>query len=99
MKNIKSIAAFESMFDDSISNNILELREIQSKIDALMHKANDLVEDTATQVGDRIIYERWKAYPYNNIMAMLSHGSTYDTGFLDIIDELEQESNKEDDRF
>jgi hypothetical protein len=99
MKNIKSLTAFESRSDDSINDDIYRLGEILEEIEALMYEANELVQYTAKQVGDEIIYERWKAYPYNNIMAMLSSGSRYDTGFLDIVEELEKALKGEDDRF
>lgn len=89
MKNIKSMKMFE-MNDEMLDDNIVQLNRILEDIEALMLEANDIVRQTAYEVGDDIIYERWKAYPYNNIMSMLSSGSKYDVGFINIIEELEQ---------
>jgi hypothetical protein len=99
MKNIKSLKAFESRDDDSINDDIYRLGEILEEIEALMYEADELVRYTSKNVGDSIIHERWKAYPYNNIMAMLSSGSRYDVGFSDIIEELEKALRGEDDIF
>ena len=85
MKNIKSMKTFEAM---SQSDDIDRLEEILDEMNAIMNEADDIVRSTANESGDMIIYERWKAYPYNNIMSMLSSGSKYDTTFSDIIKEL-----------
>lgn len=92
MKNIKSMKAFESY---ETSDDIDRLYEIQEEISDLMDEANSLVRSVSTEVGDSIIYERWKAYPYGNIMAMLLGGNRYDTTFGDIIDELNNAASEE----
>lgn len=92
MKNIKSIDMFESSDDlsafDEEFTELERLEEILNEIEGLMYEANEIVERAAKEVDDRIIYERWRAYPYNNIMTMLSKGSKYDTSFSDIIKEI-----------
>lgn len=94
MRNIKSMELFEA---DDMSDEVYRLYEILEEIEGLMIEASDLVRASARKVDDDIIYERWKAYPYNNIMAMLSGGSRYETKFSDIIKEIESamEENNE----
>ena len=87
MKNIKSMKTFESY---DTSDDVDRLYEILEEIQELMLEANDLVNFASRKVGDAIIYERWKAYPYGNIMAMLGGGNKYDTSFNDIVDEIER---------
>jgi hypothetical protein len=87
MKNIKSMKAFESY---EISDDIDRLYEILEEIQELMLEANDIVNVASREVGDAIIYERWKAYPYGNIMSMLRGDNKYDTSFNDIVDEIER---------
>lgn len=96
MKNIKSMKVFE-MGGDFVMDEIEQLSMILEDIENLMQEANEIVRNTAREVGDEIIYERWKAYPYNNIMSMLSSGSRYDTSFSDIIEELQKATGEEDD--
>lgn len=98
MRNIKSIRMFE-MNDDMLEDNIFQLNRILEEVEALMIEANDIVRMTAIEVGDDIIYERWKAYPYNNIMSMLSSGNRYETAFVNIIEELERAVNGEQEDF
>lgn len=82
------------------SDDIDRLREIQEEIGTLMQEANNLVRSASVDAGDEIIYERWKAYPYGNIMSMLVGGSRYDTTFGDIIDEIEKAiTGDEDDMY
>jgi len=95
MRNIRSMKLFEQEGDET-SDDVYRLYEILEEVEFLMTEANDIVRSTARKVNDDIIYERWKAYPYNNIMAMLSHGSKYDTGFIDIIKELEDAMKEND---
>lgn len=84
---------FEAM-DGEMPDEVFRLYEILEEIESLMSEANELVRSSAKMVNDGIIYERWKAYPYNNIMAMLSSGSKYDTSFRDIIREIEGAMNQ-----
>jgi len=87
MKNIKSMKAFEEYgFEDEIDR----LYEILEEIQGLMLEANDTIMSLSKDVEDPIIYERWKAYPYGNIVSMLAGGNKYDTTFADIIDELSE---------
>jgi len=90
MRNIKSYSVFETNGDDEkMSNDVYRLTEILEEIENLMGEANDIVRVVSTEV-DPIIYDRWRLYPYNNIMAMLSAGSKYDTSFSDIISDIEK---------
>jgi hypothetical protein len=85
MRNIKSMKAFEGYeFEDEVER----LYEILEEIQGLMLEANDTVMALSKDAEDPIIYERWKAYPYGNIVSMLAGGNKYDTTFADIIDEL-----------
>lgn len=88
MKNIKSMKAFESY---DTSDDVDRLYSILEEIQTLMSEADGIINVTSRNVGDPIIYERWKAYPYGNIMAMLGGGSKYDTSFSDIIKDIENE--------
>ena len=96
MRNIKSYSVFETNGDDEkMSNEVYRLTEILEEIENLMGEANDIVRVVSTEV-DPIIYDRWRLYPYNNIMAMLSAGSKYDTSFSDIISDIEKATSDEE---
>ncbi len=93
MKNIKSFKVFEMNDDDeNMSDDVQRLYEILEEVQSLMNEANDIVNYVTKDV-DPIIYDRWRLYPYNNIMSMLSAGSRYDTSFSDIISEIEKASS------
>ena len=71
MRNIKSYSVFEMNDDDeNMSNDVYRLTEILEEIENLMSEANDIVRVVSDEV-DPIIYDRWRLYPYNNIMSML----------------------------
>lgn len=96
MRNIKSYSVFEMNDDDeNMSNDVYRLTEILEEIENLMSEANDIVRAVSDDV-DPIIYDRWRLYPYNNIMSMLSAGSRYDTSFSDIISDIEKAMSDEE---
>lgn len=96
MRNIKSYSVFEMNDDDeNMSNDVYRLTEILEEIENLMSEANDIVRVVSDDV-DPIIYDRWRLYPYNNIMSMLSAGSRYDTSFSDIISDIEKAMSGEE---
>jgi hypothetical protein len=96
MRNIKSYSVFEMNDDDeNMSNDVYRLTEILEEIENLMGEANDIVRVVSNEV-DPIIYDRWRLYPYNNIMSMLSAGSRYDTSFSDIISDIEKAMSDEE---
>jgi hypothetical protein len=96
MRNIKSYSVFEMNDDDeNMSNDVYRLTEILEEIENLMSEANDIVRAVSDDV-DPIIYDRWRLYPYNNIMSMLSAGSRYDTSFSDIISDIEKAMSGEE---
>ena len=96
MRNIKSYSVFEMNDDDeNMSNDVYRLTEILEEIENLMSEANDIVRVVSDEV-DPIIYDRWRLYPYNNIMSMLSAGSRYDTSFSDIISDIEKAMSGEE---
>jgi hypothetical protein len=95
MKNIKSLDMFENEGGMDKFDSIERLREILDEIIELMSEADNLVRDSAAQVDDMIIYERWRSYPKGNIMAMLDGGNRYDTTMSDIIEELQRASKGE----
>jgi|694.fasta_scaffold11211_12 hypothetical protein len=96
MRNIKSYSVFEMNDDDeNMSNDVYRLTEILEEIENLMSEANDIVRSVSDDV-DPIIYDRWRLYPYNNIMSMLSAGSRYDTSFSDIISDIEKAMSDEE---
>lgn len=101
MKNLKKIDVFEMNEDNFENDDVYRLNEILEEIEALMVEANDIVRYVSRDVVmDDIIYERWKAYPYNNIMSMLSSGTRYETSFSSIIEEIERAiEGNEDDEF
>ena len=101
MKNLKRIDVFEMDENNFESDDVYRLNEILEEIQAMMVEADDIVRYVSRDiVMDDIIYERWRAYPYNNIMAMLSSGTKYETSFSSIIEEIESAiKGNEDDEF
>lgn len=98
MKNLKRINVFEMDENNFENDDVYRLNEILEEIEALMIEANDIVRHVSKDVVmDDIIYERWRAYPYNNIMSMLSSGTRYETSFLSIVEEIEKAVEGNDD--
>lgn len=89
MRNIKSLRAFEKAYDGFLDDNVARLYEILDEMESLMQEANDIVYEVTREMGESIIHERWRVYPYNNIMSLLSEGSEHETSFLKIIEEIE----------
>lgn len=70
------------------------LQEIMNTIDDLMHEAKDIFRNTNQ-------YDRFKAYPYGNIMSALNHSGEYmnihDTTMEDCIESVNVDGDDEDD--
>lgn len=101
MKNLKKLNLSEMNDNNFENDDLYRLNEVLEEIEGLMVEADQLVRYLSKEVAmDDIIYERWKVYPYNNIMAMLSSGTRYETSFSNIIEELERSINgNEEDEF
>lgn len=83
-------------YEGSSVNEVDRLNEILEEIEELMIEADQLVMSASEKAGDDLIYQAWKVYPYNNIVASLSGGRRYETTFISIIEQLEKTEDEEE---